>query len=241
MPDARTAHLRLLAATVTSRCITSTAPTAPTDSAPPPPRTPSTRTRLDERESRERVQCLAMGAAGAANLSRRQLHQGRARLFHRHGTDHGAAFVAGDVGLVPTHLHNEAATAIRPDRLVRDNQEPSLSRATVGIISRRGAPSVPRGRRRPPHLGGGNFRGPPTLRGIDWIVSARGMLMASLRLFRGRLGSLLASVRIGVALSGPVVPLGLVGSGPMMSRNVSTLLGRVGLYSHVSAMTGGSA
>lgn len=139
MPDARTAHLRLLAATVTSRCITSTAPTAPTDSAPPPPRTPSTRTRLDERESRERVQCLAMGAAGAANLSRRQLHQGRARLFHRHGTDHGAAFVAGDVGLVPTHLHNEAATAIRPDRLVRDNQEPSLSRATVGIISRRGA------------------------------------------------------------------------------------------------------
>jgi len=57
-----------------------------------------------------------MRAARAADHARRHLqHEGRGE-FRRHGADHGAAFVASDIGLISAHPDNQEAAAIRSRR-----------------------------------------------------------------------------------------------------------------------------
>jgi hypothetical protein len=76
---------------------------------------------FDGRKPRERVQRIAMRAARAADLTRRHLQHDSRGEFRRYGADHGAAFVAGNIGLISAHADNKAAAAIRSRRhLMRD-------------------------------------------------------------------------------------------------------------------------
>ena len=93
--------------------------------------------RFDCRESRKRVQCAAMHAASATNLSRCYLHHDSGGEFHGHSPDDGTASVAGYVSLIAAHLDNEAAAAIRScSHLVGDDGKALFIAGHVLIISR---------------------------------------------------------------------------------------------------------
>ncbi len=92
---------------------------------------------FDCRQSRERVQRVAMGTACATGLSRCHLHHDRGGEFHGHSPDDGTAFVAGYVSLIAAHVDNEAAAAIRScSHLVGDNQKALFIAGHNLIISR---------------------------------------------------------------------------------------------------------
>jgi hypothetical protein len=64
-----------------------------------------------------------MRAEGTTDLARRKLDHHGGGAIRRHGTDHGATFVANYVGLATAHLDDETPTTIRAGGFVGDDRK----------------------------------------------------------------------------------------------------------------------